>query len=263
MRQKVIATFLMSTFFLFCSFTIYQVYFSSSQNTVVKNKSSEKVTSSSSSTSNSTSSSTDETNNLPNVSTKDWDLVLVNYDHPYTEVPKLATLDNGYLVDERILSDYESMKNAAAANGVYLTVISAYRSVEDQTTVYNQDIAEKMATGLNEKDAKKETEKYVTRPTTSEHHTGLAMDILDEEWYNQSGGGLTGSFGDTPGGIWIAEHCTDYGFVVRYPEGKEDITHINYEPWHLRYVGQENAKYMTENNLVLEEYIELLQKAGK
>lgn len=263
MRQKLIASFLLITFFIFCGFTIYEVYFSSSQEDLISEESKEEVTITSSSDSSSTTSTIREINNLPDVSTNDWNLVLVNYDHPYTEIPKLATLDNGYFVDERILSDYEAMKTAAATNEVYLTVISAYRSIEDQTTVYNQDVAEKMATGLTEAEAKEETEKYVTRPTTSEHHTGLAMDVLDEAWYNQSGGGLTGSFGDTPGGEWIAQHCTDFGFVVRYPEGKEDITHINYEPWHLRYVGRENAKYMTENNLVLEEYIELLKKAGK
>lgn len=255
----------MFTFILFCTFTIYEVHFSTHQEEeVTKKVSSSSSLKSSSMIDNSTVTSVQQNDfNLPEVSTDDWNLVLVNYDNPYTTIPRLSSLDNGYLVDERIQSDYEEMKNAAANNQVFLTVISAYRSIEAQTDVYNQDLSQKIASGLNEDEAKIETEKYVTRPTTSEHHTGLAMDVLDEYWYNQSGGGLTGSFGDTDGGKWIAEHCSDYGFVVRYPEGKENITHINYEPWHLRYVGRENAKYMQEHNLVLEEYIDLLKKSGK
>jgi D-alanyl-D-alanine carboxypeptidase len=101
--------------------------------------------------------------------------------------------------------------------------------------------------------------KYLTKPGLSEHHTGLALDVLDTEWYNQ-GNMLDEAFGETEAGKWLAENVCHYGFVIRYEKGKEKITGINYEPWHIRYVGKENAEYMYQNKLVLEEYIDQLKK---
>ena len=92
----------------------------------------------------------------------------------------------------------------------------------------------------------------VAVPGTSEHQTGLAADIMDEvypylnDWQEH-----------TEAQKWLMEHCTEYGFILRYPENKQDITKVIYEPWHFRYVGKEVAEYITENDLCLEEFLEL------
>ena len=92
----------------------------------------------------------------------------------------------------------------------------------------------------------------VARPGTSEHQTGLAADITEEDYEYKSA-----ILEDTAMYQWMEAHCQDYGFIVRFPDGKEDITGIIYEPWHFRYVGVEVAKYMTENDLCLEEFVSL------
>ena len=101
--------------------------------------------------------------------------------------------------------------------------------------------------------------KYLTVPGLSEHHTGLALDVLSIDWYNQ-GNSLEESFGEMDAGKWLAKNAAQFGFIIRYEKGKEAITGINYEPWHIRYVGIENAEYMYDNQLVLEEYIDQLKK---
>lgn len=190
----------------------------------------------------------------------DWNLLLVNETNEIKEEPKdLKKLPNGYKVDERIYSDYMNLTDAALKAGFELTVISAYRSVDEQKDVVATDIAEYEAQGYSKDEATDLAMKYLTKPGLSEHHTGLALDVLDTEWYNQ-GNMLDEAFGETEAGKWLAENVCHYGFVIRYEKGKEKITGINYEPWHIRYVGKENAEYMYQNKLVLEEYIDQLKK---
>ncbi|KAF1297700.1 peptidase M15 [Enterococcus sp. JM4C] len=199
---------------------------------------------------------------LPNISTSDWALVLVGPENKLTtEVNEenLVALSNGYEVDKRIADSYEKMSEAATKANHPLVIISAFRSVAYQQTVFDQEVNVIMSRdGLDEEAAIAETKKTVTEPGYSEHHTGLAVDVVDESWYNNYPKEvLEEGFGKQPGAQWLAENAPEFGFIVRYPKGKEAITKIDYEPWHLRYVGKESAKYITENDLTLEEYLKL------
>lgn len=196
---------------------------------------------------------------LPKSSVDDWQLLLVNGKNPLkNEKVDLEMLSNGYQVDKRIASDFEDFEKEALKNGVTFVIVSSYRSVSDQQTVFDNSVKEHLNNGSSQKEAEKLTREYITVPGTSEHHTGLAIDVIDENW-SKEGKGLEDSFYDTKAGKWIDQHAADYGFVIRYPADKVKITSINYEPWHLRYVGKENAHYMKDHNLVLEEYLELLK----
>lgn len=122
-----------------------------------------------------------------------------------------------------------------------LVAVSGYRSYERQQEIYENNLKTRGTTHTNQ---------YSAKPGYSEHQTGLVMDVsCKSENYD-----LQESFGDTPEGKWVAENCAKYGFVIRYPEGKSEITGYAYEPWHLRYVGVEMAAFLTENNLTLDEY---------
>ena len=130
---------------------------------------------------------------------------------------------------------------------ITLTSISGYRSYGKQTTIYNRK--------LDRVGSKAKADEYVARPGASEHQLGLAMDVGQR---NKSG--LTASFGSTPGGKWIREHCWEYGFILRYDEGWENVTGYKYEPWHVRYVGKETAQKLHENTMPLEEYLQLARQ---
>lgn len=190
----------------------------------------------------------------------DWELLLVNEQHKIKEEPKnLKELPDGHKVDSRIYEPYLSLVEGAKKAGYELTVISAYRSVAEQEAIVERDTEENLYQGVPEDEAKKKAMEYLTVPGLSEHHTGLALDVLDVKWY-QEGKMLEEGFGETEAGKWLDENACHYGFIIRYQKGKEKITGINYEPWHIRYVGKENAEYMTKNHLVLEEYVDQLKK---
>ncbi len=202
---------------------------------------------------------------LPEGSLDDWNLVLVGPDYPLekdipeknlTEIPGSAMQ-----LDRRVIASYEALGQAAEAAGFPLVIVSAYRSVSYQKQVFQESVNRYLAQGLSEKAATKETKKTSTEPGHSEHHTGLAIDIVDEHWQNNYPSMiLEQGYGQEPGAKWLAEHARDYGFIVRYPKGKDDITKISYEPWHFRYVGVEHAQYIEEHNLTLEEYLDLLKE---
>ncbi|RGI32226.1 D-alanyl-D-alanine carboxypeptidase family protein [Melissococcus sp. OM08-11BH] len=190
----------------------------------------------------------------------DWDLILVNKDNKIEKEPtNLKELPNGEKIDSRIFGTFNAMVNAADKKGFKIVTISGYRSVAEQRAIVERDIASYKAQGFSDEEAKKKAMEYLTEPGLSEHHTGLAIDILDQDWYNK-GNMLEGEFGDTDAGKWIEENACQYGFIVRYEKGKESITGINYEPWHIRYVGKANALYMKKHNLSLEEYVEMIKK---
>lgn len=201
---------------------------------------------------------------LPDVKVTDWELILVGPSQKITEeVPAsdLVTLDNGMLLNQKIVNAYQALVAAAKQAGFSLVLISAYRSVSYQTEVFQGYVDEAMNQGLTEEAAIAQVKETSTEPGFSEHHTGLAFDIIDEEWNrNFTDQPLSQNFGETPGGQWLAEHAREYGFILRYPQDKESITEITYEPWHFRYVGVESAKYIEENNLSLEEYIQQLKE---
>lgn len=201
---------------------------------------------------------------LPDVSTADWNLLLVNNEKPIDpdlEIP-LATLPSGYMIDERMKEDYDNWLEAASKAGFNIVLASSYRSVDLQQTNYDSSIQHYIDQNYSEEEAKKKTEDYIALPGGSEHHTGLAVDIVDDEWLD-TGKGLIPEYDTQDSQHWLVDHMTDYGFILRYPEGKEKETGIEYESWHFRYVGVENAKYIEKYDLSLEEYIDLLTEAGK
>lgn len=203
-------------------------------------------------------------NDLPNaVSVEDWNLILVN---PERSLAKnfevdLKEVDNEQRIDSRIVESWTKWKEAAKKEGYQLFLASAYRDLARQEENFNQKINSYMNEGMSKEEAKEKTKEYLTEPGHSEHHTGLALDIVDDEWI-VSGGRLETAYEGEESQKWMVETMSDYGFILRYPEGKESITDIQYEPWHFRYVGPEHAQFMEEHDLVLEEYIDLILKAG-
>lgn len=127
------------------------------------------------------------------------------------------------------------MKRDAAAKGLNIYVSSGFRSFASQKSIYNRYVS---------RDGRALADTYSARPGHSEHQTGLAIDLNT----------ITQSFGKTKEGRWVAEHCHEYGFILRYPEGKSHITGYCFEPWHLRYVGVETATKIAQSGLCLEEY---------
>ncbi|GFZ31567.1 D-Ala-D-Ala carboxypeptidase VanY [Clostridium zeae] len=190
------------------------------------------------------------------ISSEDYRLLLVNKDYPLDDtykpdnlvVPKVKMLGSVANENRKLKKEAaEALANLfsdAKKEKINLIFVSGYRSFESQADVYERKVKSDGAT---------EASKYVARQGSSEHQTGLAVDINSSPYYD-----LAEDFEKTKEGKWVAENAFKYGFVIRYLKGKSDITGYNYEPWHLRYVGQENAKYMYENNLCLEEYIDKL-----
>ena len=198
----------------------------------------------------------------PVASSADWNLVLVNRENQLAEeiVMELYLTESGYQIDSRIQEPYLQLMEAGKAAGMDFTMVSGYRSIEQQQTNYDVNYQNYLASGLSEEEARTKTEEYIALPNASEHITGLAVDITSTALANQEGNsGLFPDLENYPEGLWLKENAPKFGFVLRYPKEKEAITGINFEPWHFRYVGIENAMYMTENNLTLEEYIAILK----
>lgn len=136
----------------------------------------------------------------------------------------------------------ENMFNDAKEDGINLIAISGYRSYDYQKVVYDRSVAT---------EGQEYTNNYVAIPGTSEHQTGLVMDLLSDEYLS-----LDEGFENTMAFQWIMDNMTNYGFILRYPKGKEDITGYDYEPWHLRYVGVDVAEEIMSKGITLEEYLE-------
>lgn len=180
------------------------------------------------------------------------DLVVLNKSRKLPEgfVPELLTIPNVKFApatsnEKRQLKfnaaiALENMFSEAENNKIILYGVSAYRSFERQNEVYAHHIQTK---------GEKRAKAVSAYPGSSEHQTGLSIDISAE---NQ-GFNLTTSFGDTAEGIWVANNAHLYGFIIRYPNNKSDITGYSYEPWHLRYVGIQHAIFLFEHNLTFEE----------
>ena len=190
---------------------------------------------------------------LPEVDANSWQLKLVNKDHPLPETFTVTTAvtKDEYLFDSRAVSALDAMLDAGKEAGMKLALTSAYRSWDYQTTLFENKVATLMAdSGLGRAAAEQEAGTEVARPGTSEHELGLAADIVCDYY-----GILDNGYADTPEAQWLDAHCAEYGFILRYPAGKSDITGIIYEPWHFRYVGVEAAKYIMGHGLCLEEFI--------
>lgn len=202
----------------------------------------------------------------PDIDINEWQYLLVNANTPLdpqdyapeqlgylnmtADETDIQTARNDYrcAVDSRIAQPLLDMALACKAAGKQVYLSSGYRSYADQSYLFQRKVSQ----GYSEDVAKT----IVAYPGTSEHQTGLCCDITD--YYRET---KDSSLEQTETYKWLCENCADYGFVVRYPADKsgsaDTITGVIYEPWHFRYVGIEAAKYMTENNLCLEEFVAL------
>ncbi|WP_346889915.1 M15 family metallopeptidase [Clostridium sp. UBA1056] len=137
-----------------------------------------------------------------------------------------------------IVKPLEELINTAKEDGIILLGNSGYRSYKSQEKVYISRV---------KSEGRKLADAYVAKPGSSEHQTGLCIDITNEDRYFVEG---------TKEADWLAENCYKFGFIIRYPYGRKNITGIEYEPWHIRYIGKEAAKYIYDNRITLEEYLE-------
>ncbi len=186
----------------------------------------------------------------------DWDLILVNKDNKIPEDYQfeLQTIEKGNQVDSRIVQAITQMLADARSAGLNPYICSSYRTPETQVDLYNKKVKQYKALGYPQQQAEIEASYWVTYPRTSEHEIGLALDIVSNNYRT-----LNEEQEKTEVQKWLMENCNKYGFILRYPTDKKDITKINYEPWHYRYVGIENATFMKEKQFCLEEYIEYLK----
>lgn len=200
-------------------------------------------------------------NNIENHTTKqetiiqnpkeiDWKLTLVNYENklPDDFQIELADIDKTRKFDARAIGElnrmFESMKNDGITD---VWVQSSYRSIEKQKKIFEDQVAKYVNEGKTKEEAEKLTMQVINKPGTSEHNLGLAVD------FNY----VDNTFEKTKGFKWLKENAQEYGFILRYPKEKENITKVTYEPWHWRYVGKENAKKIKEMGITLEEYVQM------
>lgn len=180
-------------------------------------------------------------------------MILVNKENPVDEnfVPqdlvKLESVATNRSAEWQVMTReaadaFNKLAEDAKALGYEILATTAYRSYNFQSYLYNSYV---------QRDGQAAADTYSARPGKSEHQTGLATDVTSPS-VNYD---LTSSFGETPEGIWLAENCYKYGFILRFPAGKEEITGYIYEPWHIRYVGQQEAKKIYASGLAFEEYI--------
>ena len=170
---------------------------------------------------------------------------LVNKYHalPQDYIPQLEALGYPYgsgSLQPEAAAAFRAMADAAREDGISLQSVSAYRSYDRQESLYTRYLSQ---------DTQASVDSYSARPGYSEHQTALALDINTAS--------LSAHFEDTAAYAWLVEHCAQYGFILRYPQGKEDITGYRFEPWHYRYVGTEIAQVCMEQELTFEEYLAL------
>ncbi len=152
------------------------------------------------------------------------------------------TTNQGLEMKEDAYKAFKKMRKAARADGIYFKICSAYRTYETQKWLYKNYLN---TMGKELRDIRS------AAPGRSEHHTGYAIDLVTKS----TGWTLTQDFAKTDEGKWIKKNCAKYGYIIRYPKGKTDITGYDYEPWHLRYVGVDVAKEITKQDITLEEYL--------
>ena len=178
---------------------------------------------------------------------EEWNLIVVNR---WNEIPEdysvtLTELSNGQKVDSRIYPYLQEMFDAMRADGIYPIVREGYRTAEEQQEILDERIQRYKNEGYSRSRAERLAKEWVALPGTSEHQLGIAVDInadktrsANEDVYQ-----------------WLADHAYQYGFILRYPQGKGDITGAEYEPWHYRYVGTEAALEIYQSQICLEEYM--------
>lgn len=158
-----------------------------------------------------------------------------------------ALSENIYMQPEAARA-LEALFAGAQEDGLTLLATSGFRSYSTQKAIFERKLDTMSERAANAS---------VAKPGYSEHQTGLAMDV---EGQSCLGMGLVEDFGETPEGKWLAENCHEYGFIIRYPKGKTDITGYIYEPWHIRYVGKEAAAEIAALNVTFEEFILMVRR---
>lgn len=190
------------------------------------------------------------TNTMPTDTSKGFLMIVNKYyylseDYSSDSLVNVSSSYGSGQLDSTVYNAFIEMYNAANKENLHLMVASPYRSYKRQYTLYHNYAAE---------DGYTLADTYSARPGFSEHQTGLAIDIGARDTYGIE------LFGNTDEFKWIKDNAHLYGFILRYPKGKEYITGYKYEPWHYRYVGVEAAKYIYENNITFEEYYEYFVK---
>lgn len=184
---------------------------------------------------------------------QDWKLKLVNDSNPLhvINIPELSTLVNGIQVDERIAEDLERMiATGKTEAGLDILVVKGYISRVDQIYEYNKAIDNQLESGGTYLSAYNMVEKSMCKPGTNERELGLTVYLVGREYQH-----LDGKQADTATAIWLSENSSRFGFVLRYPEGKSEITGEKYQPWCFRYVGTNVAPNISGTGITLEEYL--------
>jgi LAS superfamily LD-carboxypeptidase LdcB len=181
-----------------------------------------------------------------------WNYMPQGYEPDLVTLDKFANYDNMY-IDRVCYDDLVAMLRDCQNQAARAVVVSAYRTHEFQTMNYQRQVQKWLNKGYSQEEAERLAAQEVLIPGTSEHQLGLAVDLVDVNWPY-----LDDKQAQMTAQKWLMEHCWEYGFILRYPEGKTDVTGIIYEPWHYRYVGKELAKELTELGLTLEEYLDAL-----
>lgn len=163
--------------------------------------------------------------------------------------PNLVTTENGHQVDSSCKDALEQMLTDCRKAGFDVRIVSSYRTQTTQVELYRNKVSYYLNKGYEDAAARAKAATFVAIPGTSEHQLGLALDLVDNGYW-----GLDEKQENTPSQKWLMEHCWEYGFILRYPNGKKEITGIVYEPWHYRYVGKELAQDLKTSGLCLEEY---------
>lgn len=185
----------------------------------------------------------------PDVDINSWELILVNNTHTIGEdfaPPEVVKVGaQGCPQDSRIADALTAFADGCSEAGLKVYLSSGYRSYSEQAANFQRK--------LNEGYSRERAAEIVAIPGTSEHQTGLCCDITDVYRNPKDPDVLS----QTDTFLWLNEHCAEYGFILRYPNGEKAITGIMYEPWHFRYVGLEAAAYIQQNELTLEEFVAL------
>lgn len=178
-----------------------------------------------------------------------WELTLVNLQYrlpeDYKPTLKAAVEGSSVQLDARVAPFYAEMYAAAKADGCTLTPYSGYRTYARQQENFDRKVAYYVSQGLGETEAIAKTQTRILPAGASEHNMGFAMDIVS----------ASADFISTKEFSWLSAHAHEYGFILRYPENKTDITSVMYEPWHWRFVGKEAAAEMQKSGQCLEEYL--------
>ena len=179
-------------------------------------------------------------------------LTLVN---PWNVIPEdwtveLVSVGNGHRVDKACYENLMAMMAACREAGYAPEVKSSYRSRATQNRLHENKVSQWKGYGYSEEEAREKAATIVAIPDTSEHQLGWAVDIVDKSYPF-----LNEKQAQTPAQQWLMAHSWEYGFILRYPVDKSEVTGIIYEPWHYRWVGRENAKKIHDSELCLEEYL--------